>query len=184
MINTSNHIEDAKLVNEDINWTYIDFQNAFEFINHARLLAILEDLEISLDVVEIVGDIYHNSTTTFTGNHFGSTPAITISQGPIQGDTLNPYLFILFLKPLLRWLEKDDIGYHINTSTATCTTTTYANDLAIIIDNIQHIQPQILKLQKSVEWSHMDLNLSECVITSCPNKSKLKPNIFKTFIQS
>ena len=30
----------------------------------------------------------------------------------------------------------------------------------------------------------MDLNLSKCVITGCPNKSKLKPNTFKTYIQS
>ena len=30
----------------------------------------------------------------------------------------------------------------------------------------------------------MDLNLSKCAITGCPNQSKLKPNTFKAFIQS
>ena len=30
----------------------------------------------------------------------------------------------------------------------------------------------------------MDLNLSKCAITKCPNKSKFKPNTFKAFIQS
>ena len=30
----------------------------------------------------------------------------------------------------------------------------------------------------------MDLNLSKYAITGCPNKSKLKPNIFKAYIQS
>ena len=30
----------------------------------------------------------------------------------------------------------------------------------------------------------MDLNLSKCAITGCPNKSKLKPATFKAFIQS
>jgi hypothetical protein len=30
----------------------------------------------------------------------------------------------------------------------------------------------------------MDLNLSKCAITGCPNKSKLKPNTFKAYIQS
>jgi len=69
MINTSNHIEDAKLVNEDINWTYIDFLNAFGFINHARLLAMLEDLEFFLDVVEIIGDY----TTTPSQPSLGTT---------------------------------------------------------------------------------------------------------------
>ena len=144
----------------------------------------MEDLGYPLDAIEIVGNIYNNSTTSFTGSHFGSTPPIEISRGTIQGDTLSPYLFIIFLEPLLRWLEKDDLGYHFNTSLSTCTTTAYADDLAIITDNIQHIQPQINKLHKFAQWSYMNLNLPKCAITGCPNKSKLKPTTFKAYIQS
>ena len=40
------------------------------------------------------------------------------------------------------------------------------------------------KLQKFAKWSHMDLNLSKCVIIRCPYKSKFKPNTFKAYIQS
>ena len=144
----------------------------------------MEDLGYPTDAVEIVGNIYKNSTTAFTGNHFGTTQPINISRGTIQGDTLSPYLFIIFLEPLLRWLEKDNMGYHFSTSTSSCTTPAYADDLAILSDNILSIQPQIIKLQKFAEWAHMDLNLAKCAITGCPNKSKLKPNTFKAFIQS
>ena len=50
---------------------------------------------------------------------------------------------------MLRWLEKDNIlHFSISTTTTTCIKTTYADDLAIIMDNISHIQPQIIKLQK------------------------------------
>ena len=139
-------LEDARLTNKDIYITYIDFKNAFGSIDHARLLATMEDLGYPTDAVEIVGNIYNNSTTAFTGNHFGSTPPINISRGTIQGDTLSPYLFIIFLEPLLRWLEKDNMGYHFNTSPSSCTTSAYADDLAILSDNILNIQPQITKL--------------------------------------
>lgn len=71
------------------------------------------------------------------------------------------------MKPLLRWLEQDNLRYHLNTSPLVCTTTTYADDLVIVTDNIQHIEPQ-----KFVERSYMDLNISKCIITRCPNKSK------------
>lgn len=135
-------------------------------------------------MVEIVGNIYNNSTTSFTGSHFGKIFSININRGTIQADILSPYLFIIFLEPLLRWLKKIDLGYHFNTSASMCTTTTYADDLAIITDEIQHIQPQITKLHKYVEWSHIDLNLSKCAIMTCPNKSKLKLIILKAFIQS
>ena len=37
-------LEDAKLTNKDIYLTYIDFRNVFGSIDHARLLALMEDL--------------------------------------------------------------------------------------------------------------------------------------------
>lgn len=92
----------------------------------------MEDLDFSQDAVEIVGNIYKK----FIGNHFNTTFPIEISHRIIQGDTLSPYIFIIFLEPLLRWLENDNMGYHFNTFLSTCTTTTYADDLAIITDNI------------------------------------------------
>ena len=46
------------------------------------------------------------------------------------------------------------------------------------------MQPQITRLHKFVEWSHMDFNLSKCVIIGCPNNSKLKFTTFKAYIHS
>ena len=177
-------LENARLTNKNIYITYIDFKNAFGSIDHARLLALMEDLEYPTNAIEIIGNIYKDSTTSFTGSHFGTTSPINISRCTIQGDTLSPYLFIIFLEPLLRWLEKDNKGYHFNTSPSSCTTSGYADNLAILSDTIQNIQPQITKLQQFAKWAHMDLNIANCTITGCPNKSKLKPNTFKAFIQS
>jgi len=79
-------------------------KNAFGFLNHARLLAIMKDLEYPLDAVTLIRNIYSHSTTIFTGEHFGKTKPISIQRGTIQRDTLSPYLFLIFLEPLLRWL--------------------------------------------------------------------------------
>ena len=164
-------LEGARLTNNDIYITYIDFRNAFGSIDHTRLLTLMEDLGYPQDAVELIGNIYTNSTTSFLGNHFGTTPLIHINRGTIQGDTLSPYLFIISLDPLLRWLEKDNIGYHLKTSIATCNTIAYADDLPILTDNVAHIQSQIHKLQKFLEWAYLNLNLSKYAITGCPNKS-------------
>ena len=101
----------------------------------------------------------------------------------MQKDTLSPYIFIIFLEPFLRWFEEDDLGYDFNTSPSTCTIIAYADDLAIVTDNIHHIQPQIFKLQKFAELSYIDLDLSKYAITGYPNKFKFKPKTFKTYIQ-
>eukprot|EP00983_Pelagomonas_calceolata_P070672 1150872-Pelagomonas_calceolata.AAC.4 len=41
----------------------------------------------------------------------GSTRQIPVDSGTIQGDTLSPFLFLLCMKPLLRWLHVGGRGY-------------------------------------------------------------------------
>jgi hypothetical protein len=62
----------------------------------------MKDLGYPNDVINLIGNIYSQSTTTFIGEHFDKTQLIPIQRGTIQGDTLSPYLFIIFLEPLLR----------------------------------------------------------------------------------
>ena len=101
----------------------------------------MEDLGYPLDTVVSIGNIYTNSTTSFHGSHFRTTATIQINRGTIQRDPLSSYLFIIFLDPLLRWLEKSNIGYHFKILSAMCDTIAYPDDLVIITNNIAHIQP-------------------------------------------
>jgi hypothetical protein len=71
-------LEDAKFSIQDIYLLYIDFKNVFGSINHTRLLTIMSDLGYPQDVVTLIGNIYSNSTTIFTGSHFGQTKPIPI----------------------------------------------------------------------------------------------------------
>ena len=90
-------LEDAQFTTQDIYLLYIDFKNASGSIDHTRLLAIMKDLGYPEDVVKLVANIYSQSNTIFIGEHFGQTPKIPIQRGTIQGDTLSPYLFIIFI---------------------------------------------------------------------------------------
>ena len=90
----------------------------------------MTDLGFPDDAVTLVGNIYSQSTTTYTGEHFGKTHPIPIQRGTIQGDTLSPYLFIIFLEPLLGWLQRGTNGYIYGTSKTTINTLAYADDLA------------------------------------------------------
>jgi hypothetical protein len=99
-------LEDARFTNQNIYLLYIDFKNAFGSLDHVRLLAIMKDLGYPTDAVTLIGNIYADSTTIFTGEHFGKTKPIPIQRDTIQEDTLSPYLFLIFLEPLLRWLQR------------------------------------------------------------------------------
>ena len=125
---------------------YIDFKNAFGSIDHARLLAIMTDLGFPDNAVTLVVNIYSQSITTYTGEHFGKTHPIPIQRGTIQDDTLSPYLFIIFLEPLLRWLQRGNNGYTFGTSKTTNNMVAYADDLAALSNKINNLQTQINKL--------------------------------------
>ena len=100
-------LEDARLTNQDIYILYIDFKNAFGSIDHAKLLAIIKDLGYPTDSINLIGNIYSQSSTIFTGEYFGKTLPIPIQRSTIQGDTLSLYLFIIFLEPSLDGYNKE-----------------------------------------------------------------------------
>ena len=107
--------------------------------------------------------------------YFGKTLPIPIQRGTIQGDTLSPYLFLIFLEPLLRWLQQGNNGYIFGTSKINISSAAYADDLAAIANKLDSLQKQLNKLDKFCEWAGMDLGIPKCAVTGCPNKSKMNP---------
>eukprot|EP00959_Pyramimonas_sp_CCMP1952_P405470 8498139-Pyramimonas_sp.AAC.1 len=68
-----------------------------------------------------------------------------MGRGTIQGDTLSPLLFVIFIDPLLRWLEEGNREYRFKTSDAKLGPMAYADDLAIVTDRVAHLQTQAAK---------------------------------------
>ena len=64
------------------------------------------------------------------------------------------------------------------------TTSAYAYDLAILTHKITHIQSQVNKLKLYFGWAHMDLEFLKCAISSSPNKPKLQPIAFITYLKA
>jgi hypothetical protein len=61
----------------------------------------MSDLGYPQDSIFLAGKIYSTSSTIYTREAFGH---IQPQRGTIklEGDTFNPYLFLVFLEPLLR----------------------------------------------------------------------------------
>jgi hypothetical protein len=142
------------------------------------------DMGYPQDAVILIGNIYSQSTTIYSGDAFGHTPPIPIQRGTIQGDTLSPYLFLIFLEPLLRWLHQSHQGYPFHTSETAITSAAYADDLVVITNKLPSLQTQLNKIDLFCEWASMDLSIPKCALTGCPNQSKLNPQTFKALLQA
>jgi hypothetical protein len=131
-------VEDAFHFKQDLYVMYIDFTSAFNTVDHIKLHRIMLDLGFPTDVVAIIADLYVNATSVVQVGNFGSTHPIPVRRGTIQGDILSPFLFLIFLEPLLRWLKVGQRGYPFQVLSGRdqertiLATLAFADDLALL----------------------------------------------------
>jgi len=105
------HLEDAKLFSNNIFALIVNFTSAFNTTDHDKMLMTMYELGSPTDAIEIVRNLYEEATTQIkqpSGHYINPIP---IERGTIQGDTLSPFLLLLYMAPLLRWLHVGGRSY-------------------------------------------------------------------------
>ena len=105
-------LEGSKLHSKDIYALVVDLTSASNTTDHDRMLWSMYDLGFPTDAVEAVKHLYTQASTQIRLPSGGSTDPTPVKRGSIQGDTLSPFLFLLYLGPLLRWLHVGIRGYN------------------------------------------------------------------------
>ncbi|GAB4813564.1 hypothetical protein N2152v2_000610 [Parachlorella kessleri] len=166
-----NAVEDAAMMRQDVYLLFVDFSSAFNTINHDQLLQIMCDLGFTHDAVRVIRDLYTGAQTRIK-TPFGTSDPIDFERGTIQGDSLSPFLFLICIEPLLRWLHVGGRGYkhgcivdekeRLRTA---ATNPAFADDLAILTNNLRDLCTQADKISKYLEWSGLQINPSKCAAT-------------------
>ncbi|GAB4822871.1 hypothetical protein N2152v2_009917 [Parachlorella kessleri] len=166
-----NALEDAAMMRQDVYLLFVDFSSAFNTINHDQLLQIMCNLGFTHDAVRVIRDLYTGAQTRIK-TPFGTSDPIDFERGTIQGDSLSPFLFLICIEPLLRWLHVGGRGYkhgciadekeRLRTA---ATNPAFADDLAILTNNLRDLCTQADKISKYLEWSGLQINPSKCAVT-------------------
>ena len=165
-----NALEDAKHNSQDIYCLYIDFTSAFDMVAHDKLLQLMWDQGFPWHAVRAVESLYTGASTLIR-TRFGDSDPISIDRGTLQGDTLSPFLFLLFITPLLRWLHVGQRGYQYGCLPAeekakhSCSAPAYADDLAIVTNTLPNLRRQTEKVSRFLKWSGLEVNHSKCGVT-------------------
>jgi hypothetical protein len=167
-------LEDAYWTKQNIYLLQADLTEAFDTISHDKLLWIRYDLGFRTDAVEVVKDLYTGTTTTVQ-TPYGPTRPLNIDRGTIQGDSLSPFLFIMYMEPLLRWLQAGDKGYMVGAIRDPAvklqnqiSNVSYADDINLITGGPQappNLKHQAKKFSRYADWGHLLANNVKTLVT-------------------
>jgi hypothetical protein len=128
------------------------------------MLQIMYNLGFPTDCIEVTRDLYTGAANRYQ-TPYGPTPPVQVDRGTMQGDTLSPFLFLLYIEPLLRWLNAGGRGYAFGSSVPAadreqtrCASLAYTDDLQLLTSSLGDMVVQTQKLTEYSDWAQMKVN--------------------------
>ena len=84
----------------------LDFEKAFDSIDHQWLFAVMEKIGLPRSFIRIVQTLHSQALSEIIVNGY-RTPTFTIRRGVRQGDPLSLFLFLIALEPLLATIREN-----------------------------------------------------------------------------
>lgn len=128
----------ARDVNHDIFACFIDYQKAFDKVQHDKMMEILESIGLEKQDLRIIANLYWNQTSSVRIESEESDEVL-IKRGVRQGCVLSPLLFNIYSEQIFREaLENTSDGVIVN---GECINNIrYADDTVIISNDLEGLQ--------------------------------------------
>ena len=121
-------IEKCKEFNLPLCVGYIDYEKAFDSVEHFAIFEALRKINVKEDYVQILENIYFNATVRIHIDSMESEP-FPIKRGVRQVDPISPKLFTAAIEDIFRKAELTD---GIDMDGETLTDLGFADDVALL----------------------------------------------------
>ncbi len=123
---------------------FVDYQKAFDSVEHADMFKALRKVNIEEGYVRILEDIYTDAVARIhIDNDISRT--VNIQRGVRQGDTLSPKIFTTTIEEVFK---KSDLDGGINIDGEYLTDLRFADDVALISTSVKDMKKQLSSLNK------------------------------------
>ena len=151
---------------------FIDFEKAFDKVNHFLLFHKLLKYKISGKFYDILRNIYSDAEAGVCINGLISQ-WFNVEQGVRQGDSLSATLFCLYINDIVDTLN-ECIGIRVNDVKITCLL--YADDIVLISENEKDLQNMLKKLETWCYNWRMRVNIAKSKVMHCRPKNYEQSN--------
>ena len=124
----------------------IDFEKAFDSLNHKYLLKVLQAFNFGSSFVQWIRTFYSNAFSCVINNGFTSN-YFSINQGVRQGGPLSPLLFILSLEVLACSIRQNENIQGIKIGKEEVKLTIFADDMSCFLKNESSYEHLICSLE-------------------------------------
>ena len=161
-------LQDARRRRHTINVAWLDLQNAFGSVPTEHLLRSMDELGLTGRTVNIIRDIYNNSTTRVkVGRNL--TPDIACNQGVKQGCPLSPILFDLALEQFISGIDGGNTSYQLGEERVSVIA--YADDLCLLASNAEKLQSLLDRAQQYAQWAGLKFRPNKCATLAVNNRA-------------
>eukprot|EP00924_Labyrinthula_sp_SR-Ha-C_P015902 augustus_masked-scaffold_4-processed-gene-12.37-mRNA-1 protein AED:1.00 eAED:1.00 QI:0/0/0/0/1/1/4/0/1011 len=162
-IEIRNNIVKKKLLqNTKLKLLFIDFQKAFDSVNHDFIQLSLKEHGVPSKHRKLIRVLYKNSTVKVSdGKHMSKT--VHLRRGVLQGHSLSPAIFILVLNSTIKRIDKNTLA-NVEVAGNLFNYLAFADDLVALCENNNQISSFIEQTYKLESLSGLRINLTKTKI--------------------
>ena len=143
-------MEKAREFQKNIYFCFVDYANAFDYVDHNKLWKILKEMGIPDHLTCLLRNLYAGQEATVRTGH-ETTDWFQIGKGVREGCILSPYLFNLYAEYIMRnpGLVEAQAGNKIagrNTNHLR-----YADDTTLMAESEEELKSLLMKVKEESE---------------------------------
>ena len=154
-------IQDAKEHKNELHMITIDFESAFTNTNKKNLIHVLKKMKFPIEFIKNIEMIIESNEAAIKVNNNISIK-FNIVTGTHQGCFLSPVLWVIFLDPLLKYLELQKIGYTFaKNKNFNITVSALVDDISIFANNVQNILTLFNSVENWALYNQVNVNITK-----------------------
>jgi hypothetical protein len=107
--------------------------------------------------------------------NYGKTEFFKVNRGVKQGDVISPTLFMIWINPLMEYIEKEEKGYEMNGEKVKIPILVFADNIALFTKNNEDMQKIFGITSDFCTHSGMDISPIKSAYTSKNTKKNIPP---------